>query len=265
MTRIAVILPAAGNSTRFGQGSKVEADLGGRPVFLRSIELFTGRKDVAQIILAVHPDAIDAFRFRWADRVGFHGVHVVPGGKTERWETVQRALSHLAEDVTHVAIHDAARPLTSKAMIDRVFLAAERFDAVIPAVPCSATLKRVTDAADTGRADPLDAILGESASPAARRVVETVDRRDLVEAQTPQVFRVNLLRRAYEKIPAGVTDDAGLVEALGEPVHVVEGEPTNLKITRPGDLELAQALVKQRDAAGAKAMAAKKLFGEEED
>lgn len=261
---VAVILPAAGASTRFGKGSKIEADLGGRPVFLRSVELFTGRKDVAQIILAVNPDTIDAFNFRWADRLGFHGVKVVPGGKTERWETVQRALEAVGSDATHVAIHDAARPLTTKALIDRVFLAAESFDAVIPGMSCSATLKRVGPA-DDAPLDPLDAILGESARPPAQRVVATVDRRDVVEVQTPQVFKLDLLRRAYEKIDASVTDDAALVEALGEPVYVVEGEATNLKITRPGDMELAGALVQQRDAAGAKEMAAKKLFLHDDD
>jgi len=262
--KIAVILPAAGNSTRFGKGSKIEADLGGRPVFLRSVELFTGRKDVVRIILAVNPDTIDDFNFRWRERVGFHGVQVVPGGKTERWETVRRALDAVGDDATHVAIHDAARPLASKALIDRVFLAAESFDAVIPGVPCSATLKRVGPA-DDAPPDPLDAILGESARPAAQRVVTTVDRRDVVEVQTPQMFRLELLRRAYVNVVPGVTDDASLVEALGEPVYVVEGEPTNLKITRPGDLELAQGLVAQRDAAGAKTMAAKKLFGDDDD
>lgn len=264
---IAVILPAAGASTRFGQGSKVEADLGGRPVFLRAVELFVGRKDVTQVILAVNPDAIDTFNFRWADRLGFHGVRVVPGGKAERWQTVQRALEHLPGGVTHVAVHDAARPLTSKPLIDRVFLAAESFDAVIPGLPCAATLKRVGPAQDAPP-DPMDAILGSSARPAAQRVTQTIDRTGIVEVQTPQVFRLELLRRAYaayDPASGSVTDDASLVEALGEPVYVVEGEPTNLKLTRPGDLELAGALVLQRDAAGAKATAAKRLFADTDD
>lgn len=264
---IAVIIPAAGSGTRFGSPrstSKVEADLGGRPVFLRSVEIFAGRKDVVQIILAVNPDGLDEFNFRWADRVGFHGVKVVPGGTAERWQTVQRALEHVTDDATHVAIHDAARPLATGALIDRVFLAAESFDAVIPAMPVNATLKRV-EPADDAPPDPLDAILGESARAPAQRVIETVSRDNLVEVQTPQVFKLDLIRRAFEKVVTGVTDDASLVEALGEVVYVVEGESTNLKITRPADLELAAALVAQRDAAAAKDLAAKKLFLDEDD
>jgi 2-C-methyl-D-erythritol 4-phosphate cytidylyltransferase len=138
-------------------------------------------------------------------------------------------------------------------------------------MPCSATLKRVEVLPDEAKAnDPLDAILGDAGrdDTAAQRIIETVDRADLVEAQTPQVFTLELIRRAYARIKPGdnqFTDDAGLVEALGEPVLVVEGESTNLKITRPADMELAMALTIQRDAASAKDVAGKRLFAEEEE
>ncbi len=259
---IALILPAAGSSTRFGKGSKIEADVAGKPAFLRSIEAFVGRKQVGKIILAVAPDAVEPFRFRWQERIGFHGVKLIPGGTKDRWETVKLALKEVDDSFTHVAIHDAARPLISKKLIDRVFVAAERFDAVIPAMPCNATLKLVQEAKDAP-VDPLAGILGDAAGPSAQQVVRTVDRRDMVEVQTPQVFKRELIERAYAAYDftcGGVTDDASLVEALGEPVFVVEGECTNLKITRPGDLEMASAYAFRRDKAGAKADAERKLF-----
>lgn len=277
---VSVILPAAGSSTRFAQGStcpspnKVELDLAGKPVFLHAVELFIRRHDVGRVILAVSPTEIDEFKFRWGDRLGFLGVVLVAGGEAERWQTVAKALDAVDADATHVAVHDAARPLTSDTLIDRVFLAASRFDAVVPACNVGSTLKRVEDSGvqqqDT---DPLDAILGSAGKDTTpvRRVIETVGRRGLVAVQTPQVFEVNLLRRAYRRIadgrldPAGITDDAQLIEALDEPVHVVEGEPTNLKITYPGDAELAEALLLKRAGSQAGQLVKKRLFGDDDE
>lgn len=280
--RLAVIIPAAGVSRRYhaerrGDApptSKIELDLMGRPVFLRAVEVFRGRPQVAQVLLAVHPESIAEFRFKWGDACGFGGVDIIPGGTRERWETVLRALEHVDPDATHVAIHDAARPLTSPDLIDRLLDAAARFDAVVPGVAASNTLKRVAtfeEDRDT-TPDPLAAILGDATTPTklVQRVVETVDRSSLVEIQTPQVFALPLLRRAYAQIAdgrldgAGVTDDAMLVEALGEPVRVVAGEPTNFKITRPADLQLAAAWLaatRQPDPVAAR----RRLFGDDDD
>jgi 2-C-methyl-D-erythritol 4-phosphate cytidylyltransferase len=280
--KIAVILPAAGTGSRFIQAAgpssslpqnKLEIDLGGRPVFLRAIERFLKRPGVEQIILAVNPDTIDEFKFRWGDKLGFHGVQVVPGGKAERWETVLKALDAVKPGCTHAAIHDAARPLTSGKLIDRTFEAAQTHAAVIPGLPVSATLKRVGPVETKEEKDPLDAILGATGKPRleVRKVLATVDRRDAVEIQTPQVFELALLRRAYAQITSGqlkgegITDDAGLVEALGEPVYVVEGEVTNLKITRPDDLSLALAYVQANAQQEAKDLAKKRLFADEDE
>jgi 2-C-methyl-D-erythritol 4-phosphate cytidylyltransferase len=281
--RIAVILPAAGLGKRFNgsdapsERSKIELDLAGRPIFLRAIELFLNRAAVSQIILAVQPDSLDEFKFRWGDKLAFHNVTLVPGGKAERWETVLKALDAARPDCTHVAVHDAARPLASRALIDRVFEAAGRFTAVIPGLPVSATLKRVAvDESASQATDPLDAILGGAGKPGGggevRRVVATVDRAGLVEVQTPQVFEVQLFRRAYAQITDGrlasgtaITDDAGLIEALGEPVRVVEGEATNLKITRPDDLKLAEAYASAAQQEDAAALSRKRLFKDEDE
>ena len=275
--KITTILPAAGQSKRFGDvapgRSKLEIDLRGRPVFLRAAEAFLDRPDAAEVILAVAPDRLAEFRFKWGDQLGFRGIQVVAGGRQERWETVLRALDVVAEDCTHVAIHDAARPLVSRQLIDRVFDAATRFAAVIPAVPVSATLKRVVEAddADLGESDPIDAILGSAGKDQTpvQKVTETIERTDLVEVQTPQVFELALLRRAYAQLtagnvaPAGVTDDAALIEALGVPVYVVEGEVTNLKITRPADIELVRAVLSLTSRKDAEWRSRQRLLGDE--
>lgn len=273
--QVAVILPAAGLGRRFAEGaggpSKIERDLAGKPAFLWAIDLFQGRRDVRQILLAVNPDQVETFRFRWAEQLEILGVQIVPGGRQERWETVLRALEAVDASCTHVAVHDAARPMTAPAMIDRVFSAAHDHPAVIPGVPASNTLKRVGAPQAGASADPLDAILGGAPMPGLQQVLETVDRAELVEVQTPQVFAVDLLRRAYQQIAdgtldgVGITDDASLVEALGEPVMVVEGDSANLKLTRPADAELITAVLEKRQAAAAKDRAAKRLFLDDDE
>lgn len=290
--KTAVILPAAGVGKRFAPGSapgnagddplapgasKLEIDLGGRPVFLRAVELFTGRPNVGPIILAVNPDSISEFKFKWGDALVLHGVKVVPGGRQERWETVMLALEAVPDDCTHVAVHDAARPLTSPKLIDRVLDAASRYSAVIPGAPVNATLKRVTEEPDQRRdVDPIDAILGDAGRNVVtvQRVAQTLDRTNVVEVQTPQVFEINLLRRAYAQIRdgkvqgKGITDDAGLVEALADPEHpvrVVEGEISNIKITRPDDLKLAQAIFEMLHGQAKKEQARKRLFADDEE
>ena len=286
---ITVIIPAAGLGKRFASTetvsrdpfgalaeptSKIEIDLAGRPVFLRSVDLFRERANqVGQILLAVNPDHVEEFRFKWGDQLEFSGVQLVPGGRKERWETVLNAMKFASAEATHIAVHDAARPLASRTLVDRIFEAASRFAAVIPALPVASTLKHVKpDYVKDDTIDPLDAILGSAGKPNlnAQRIIETVSRKNLVEVQTPQIFEIGLLRRAYAQITEGkldassITDDAGLVEALGEPVHAIEGETTNLKITRAQDAEFALALMQYREGKHAKKTAAKKLFADEE-
>jgi 2-C-methyl-D-erythritol 4-phosphate cytidylyltransferase len=250
---VCVIIPAAGRSARFGDADKLGQDLGGRSVLIRTVELFTKRDEVRSIIVAGPPDTIDEFRAKYGPTLGFHGAKIVAGGSHHRWETVRNALSApdaVPEDATHIAIHDAARPGASKEVLDRVFHAAARLDAVIPVVPISATVKRVADeGTDVGGHDDdslADLILGEEGrvSIPARRVLQTMDRSGLVEVQTPQVFEISLLRRAYAQPNLdGATDDAELIERLGEPVHAVEGDVRNIKITRPADLKLMRAIL----------------------
>lgn len=282
--KVAVVFPAAGSGKRF-QGvdeevlptgkNKLEQDLAGRPVFLRSIERFLNRTDVVQLILAVNPHGVDKFKLKFGDRLAFHNVKIVAGGEVERWQTVQRALEAVEEDCTHVAIHDAVRPLTSSGLIDRVFEAAAQYPAVIPACSVHSTLKKVANTKAAGRKqdDPLDAILGSAGKlpVEVREVLETVDRSQIVEVQTPQVFEAGLIRLAYAQIDAGkvdgrsITDDACLVEALGEKVYTVEGEATNLKITQPDDMQLAEAYLQKTEQSEAAQIGRKRLFAHDDD
>jgi 2-C-methyl-D-erythritol 4-phosphate cytidylyltransferase len=247
---VCVIIPAAGQSRRFGAGNKLGQDLGGRSVLVRTVEIFAKRDEVRSIIVAGPPGEFEEFRNRYGPTLGFHGARIVQGGAEHRWETVRNALATVPDDATHIAVHDAARPGVSKEVLDRVFDAARKLNAVIPVVPVNATLKRVAAGAidiSGGADDALaDSILGEETrvSIPAREVVQTIDRENLVEVQTPQVFEANLLKRAYGQADLnGVTDDAAVVERLGEKVHAVEGDVRNLKITTRADLSLMRAIL----------------------
>ncbi|HRP62137.1 MAG TPA: 2-C-methyl-D-erythritol 4-phosphate cytidylyltransferase [Phycisphaerales bacterium] len=250
---VCVIIPAAGRSSRFsvdGYADKLAQDLGGRALLLRTVEAFTKRDEVRSIIVAGPPDDFEQFQARYGPTLGFHGAQLVRGGKRERWETVRNALAAVPDDATHIAVHDAARPAISDKLLDRLFHAARTLSAVIPAVPIAGTIKKVsTDTIQVGEDDEdsvADLILGEESRVVVpvRRIETTVDRTRLWEVQTPQIFEVDLLRRAYaQESLDGATDDASLVERLGESVYVVEGETTNIKVTTPGDLRLVRSIL----------------------
>jgi 2-C-methyl-D-erythritol 4-phosphate cytidylyltransferase len=217
MPRFAVVLPAAGRSSRFqAAGKKVFADLDGRPVWLRSAEWFLSRPDVCQCIVVTAPE--DRERFRGCDAK----IQLADGG-AERFESVANALALTTAEADYVAVHDAARPCLTMALIDAVFACAVETGAALLAVPVADTIKR-----DDG----------------AGRVQATVARQGLWLAQTPQVFRRDWLMDAYARRAAfgNITDDAQLVEAAGHAVHLVLGSNANLKITTREDLNLAEAI-----------------------
>ncbi len=144
MPSFAVILPAAGSSSRFGdpRRKKPFIELKGRPVWVRSLELFLSRDDVKQAIIVLPPDEIDWFKDKFRANLAFMNVEIVAGGK-ERADSVQNALARVRSEIDFVAVHDAARPLIVKKWIDDVFSAAIRDGAAIPAAPVSSTMKRV--------------------------------------------------------------------------------------------------------------------------
>jgi 2-C-methyl-D-erythritol 4-phosphate cytidylyltransferase len=248
--KLAVIIPAAGGSTRFGHGDKLSQDLGGRKLLLRAVEAFAKRDETTSLIVAAPPEDLSGFKDRFGPQLSFHGATIVEGGRTERWESVRNALAVVPDDTTHVAVHDAARPLVSQELLDRILDAARVHPAVIPGIAVSSTLKRIgSQTVKAARDDGIaDAILGTpdtgSGVPVARMVKETVSREGLVAIQTPQVFDKKLFIRAYDQDDlAGATDDAMLVEKLGESVVVVEGDPFNIKVTTQQDLDLIRRLI----------------------
>ncbi len=225
MATFAVILPAAGKSSRFRDPhyKKPFAPLENRPVWLHTAEKFVNRNDVQQTILVISPEDREMFHDRFSANVAILGIDVVEGG-AERAESVAAALAVVNPEIDFIAVHDAARPCLAEEWIDRVFSAACQSEAAILAIPITGTLKRVGS---------------------GNRIAETVSREGLWEAQTPQVFRQKLLRQAYAQTNLSTaTDDAMLVERLGHAVTVVLGSPMNLKITSRDDLRLAAALLK---------------------
>lgn len=227
MGPFAVILPAAGRSSRFGdpKQKKIYAELDGRAVWLRAAEPFVTRDDVAQTIVAIAPEDRELFERRYRSSVAFLNITVIEGG-AERHDTIARALNVVRPECAFVAVHDAARPCVSPELIDAVFAAAREAGAAIPGLPVADTLKRL--------------------DPTGQDRIETVPRAGLVAVQTPQAFRRDLIERAYAARGAvpGITDDAQLVEALGHPCRVVDGSPFNLKITTKADLKVAEAFLR---------------------
>jgi 2-C-methyl-D-erythritol 4-phosphate cytidylyltransferase len=221
----AVILPAAGKSSRFRDEhyKKPFMPLDGKPVWLHAAERFTNRRDVQQTLLVISAEDREAFQDKMGANVALLGIELVEGGR-ERSDSVAAALARVRSDIEYVAVHDAARPCLAEVWIDAVFAAAVKTGAAILATPISGTIKRVGN---------------------DQAIAETVPREGLWEAQTPQVFRRQLLVDAYARRgSAPVTDDAQLVERLGQRVAVVAGSAMNLKITTKEDLRLASALLK---------------------
>ena len=225
MANFAVILPAAGKSSRFGDSKlkKPYAELDGRAVWLRAVEPFVNRDDVVQTLVAIAPEDRELFQRRFGPTIAFMNIDVIDGG-TERADSIEAALARVKPEADFVAVHDAVRPCLVGEWIDKVFAEAEKTGAAILAVPVTATLKQVTSEG------VIDA---------------TLDRENVWAAQTPQVFRRELLLKAYAaRGKKAVTDDAQLVESLGHPVSVVEGSVLNLKITTQTDLKLARGALK---------------------
>lgn len=225
MPQFAVILPAAGKSSRFHDKNykKPFAPLADRAVWLHSAERFLQRKDVKQLIIVIAEEDQEYFDFKYSSNVTILGIDVVTGGQ-ERADSIEKALARVRPECDFVAVHDAARPCLADEWITRVFEAAERFGAAILAVPVGGTLKRA------GR---------------DQKIVETVPRDGLWEAQTPQVFRRQLLLDAYARRQGfAATDDAQLVERIGQTVSLVTGSAINLKITTYEDLRLAEQALK---------------------
>jgi 2-C-methyl-D-erythritol 4-phosphate cytidylyltransferase len=223
---LAVILAGAGAGTRMGgRGPKLLLDLDGRTLLERAAAPFLAHPAVTEIVAVVPEALLDGARDALArvPRERVVGARAVAGGAT-RQESVRRGLEALGPHAELIAVHDVARPLATVELVERVLAAAREHGAAIPALPIRDTVKEVEEG----------------------RVARSVPRERLFGAQTPQIFSRAILARAHAQEPttSDATDDASLVEALGVPVHVVAGEPSNLKITDPTDLIVAMALIR---------------------
>lgn len=204
--------------------------LGGEPIVAHSLRALQSAACIHEIILAVPQADLDYCRNDLAVRYGFSKVtKVVPGGN-ERQDSVRLALEHVPQETDIVLVHDAVRPFVTVPMIAAVVVAARQHGGAIIALPMRDTVKQVG-------ADHI--------------IHRTVDRQPLWLAQTPQAFRMDRLRAAHRKAHAeGVhaTDDAFLFEWMGYPVVVVEGSGENIKVTRPEDMVIGEAILASRAA-----------------
>lgn len=226
--RLNAVIVAAGSGTRMDGIDKLFTHIGGKAVLARAIAAFDGSSLVDRVVVVVSGDNVERARELVRDE-GFTKADVCTGG-ARRQDSVRCGLEALGE-CGYVAIHDGARPLVSGALIERGLEAARRTGAAAPGLPVAETVKE-TDENGT--------------------IVRTLDRARLYTVQTPQLFRYELIARAHREISRDVTDDAAMVEALGEPVTVFAGERTNVKITTPEDAELVEALLAGRRAGAAR-------------
>ena len=223
MKTVAIIV-AGGSGTRFGaELPKQFLELGCKPILMRSIEAFANSGNCpVDVIVTLPSDQMDLWQLL-CDRYGFGVPHrVVPGGET-RWHSVKHALDSMGDvnEVDIIAVHDGVRPMVTADVICRTIAAARRDGAAIPVVALNDSVRQV---------------VGEAS--------HALDRSTLRAVQTPQAFDARLLLDAYSlPYQPTFTDDASVVEQLGHPITLVEGDPHNLKITRPMDLALAEYLL----------------------
>ncbi|MGA9624559.1 MAG: 2-C-methyl-D-erythritol 4-phosphate cytidylyltransferase [Bryobacteraceae bacterium] len=230
--KVAVILPAAGLGTRMGKGSAEKTGtsrkqfmlLEGSPILIHTVRKFAASDRVAEIVVAVRAEDLEWVGGMLAREFPGRRVRAVAGGNS-RQQSVENALATLGPETGLVAVHDAVRPFIDPETILKVFDEAAETGAAIVGVPVVDTVKQVSRA--TGRV----------------RIRATLPREKLVMAQTPQVFRYELLARAFELAREDGflgTDEASMVERLDVEVSVVLGSDRNIKITKQGDMDLAR-------------------------
>jgi 2-C-methyl-D-erythritol 4-phosphate cytidylyltransferase len=224
--QVGVVVPAAGTS-RPGLGCKALVQVHGRSSLARVVELFSSLDEVDRIVVAAPLAEIELARREVRSAAPRREVVVCAGGDS-RQASVRAALAALGQ-CDYVLVHDATRPMVSAALVRRVLAAAAQAGAAMPGVMPREAVKRV----------------------GGGRLLESIERGRLMLAQTPQAFRRQPLERAhFEAADAGLLgeDDAQLVAAAGHEVAVVEGEATNVKLTRPEDVELLEGLVRAQEA-----------------
>lgn len=224
MSLVVAIIPAAGSGSRMGlDHPKQYHSLVGIPILVHTVRAFVNSSSVDKVVVVVPADRVE-FTDLLLEEYGFSNdaLQVIAGGR-RRQDSVKAGLDVLDRDVEIVLVHDGARPLVTQQLIADCCDAVSKYGAAIAAVPVKDTLKK-------GDVD--------------KRILCTVDRADLWQAQTPQAARVSLLQAAYAAAgDSDVTDEASLLELAGTGVHLVEGSETNIKITRRDDLIIAEKIM----------------------
>lgn len=223
---LTAIIVAGGSSQRMGF-DKLFAPIDGKPVVVHSIAAFEQSDSVADIILVARAERLSDYEEICAGR-GFRKISAVIPGGVRRQDSVRRGLDKLGQGTEIVAVHDAARPLVSADLIERLSQLARDHGGAASAAPIVDTLKRVDQ---------------------QHIVVGSVERKNLFAVQTPQIFQRALLEKAYRAVfDAGleVTDEISAVEHIGDKVILLPNESPNFKITYPADLQLAEFLLRQR-------------------
>jgi 2-C-methyl-D-erythritol 4-phosphate cytidylyltransferase len=219
--RVAAIIAAAGRSERMQGVDKIFTLLGNRPVLARTVYPFECHPLIDRIIVVINPDRVAAAERLAANEKWRKVTDIVPGGE-RRQDSVMKALERLENDVHWVVVHDGARPMVRLSQIDDGIEAAQESGAAVCAVPITDTIKQISKSGF---------------------VESTLDREKLFAVQTPQVFRYDIIRKAYDSsAETSVTDDASLVENLGVPVKLFLGSYGNIKITTPESLTTAEML-----------------------
>jgi 2-C-methyl-D-erythritol 4-phosphate cytidylyltransferase len=221
-----VIIPAAGQGKRMKAGkNKLLLELEGRPILIHTLEVFERDPACEGIILAVHPDDEKTLE-ELAERHGIGKIEKMVIGGVERQDSVYNALKSV-KNAEMVLVHDGARPFIAASVINELVREAELRGAAIAAAPVKDTIKKAVDGL----------------------VKETIERSSLWQVQTPQAFRTQLLSAAHQRAEQEGftgTDDASLVERLGEEVGIIESDYDNIKITTPEDLYFAEAILAKR-------------------
>jgi 2-C-methyl-D-erythritol 4-phosphate cytidylyltransferase len=225
-------VPAAGRGERLGPGSpKALRELAGVPILVHAVHALAASPAIDLVVIAAPASDVDEVAGLLGRSTFSAEVSVVAGGAT-RQESVARALITLPADVDVVLVHDAARPLVPVEMVTAVVASVrEGNQCVIPCLQVTDTIKEVD---------------------ASNVVTRTIDREQLRAVQTPQGFQRDLLQQAHAGADPdnALTDDAGLVEAMGIPVKVIHGHAEALKITKPFDITIAEAIIAKRRASG---------------
>ena len=236
MNRVTAILPAAGLGTRMGADTpKQFLSLDGVPVLLFTLRRLAACPVITDFVISTRAEEVDSLAASVSSEKFGRAIRVVRGGDT-RQDSVANALTEIPAEADLILVHDAVRPLVTLSQIEHVIAEADACDAAILGIPAMDTVKEVKRASL-----PNDVAL----------ITGTIPRERVVLAQTPQVFRASLLLEAFARARQdGVTasDEAGLIERMGRDVHVVVGSERNLKITHPGDMELAEFYLRQERA-----------------